>query len=175
MVIELSEENAQRVTAIATARGVSPTEVVDELVAGLRHQSPTIAIAESQDSFGAFFGCGDSGDPEWAGPIPACYAIHADRCCLYIPTTGEKPQMHALNRTHHRRLGTLRRASHPLRQPTSRHHRRIDHRDSRTAKPDRDRNNERPRFHRCPSSPLQSIHAPPRQRQPVLTIGSQGR
>lgn len=67
MVIELSEENAQRVTAIATARGVSPTEVVDELVAGLRHQSPTIVIDESQDSFEAFFGCGDSGDPEWAG------------------------------------------------------------------------------------------------------------
>ena len=67
MLIELSEENAQRVTAIATARGVSPTEVVDELVPGLRHQSPTIVIDESQDSLEAFFGCGDSGDPEWAG------------------------------------------------------------------------------------------------------------
>ena len=67
MVIELSEGNAQRVTAIATAHGVSPTEVVDELIAGLREPSPTMAIDASHDHLEAFFGCGDSGDPEWAG------------------------------------------------------------------------------------------------------------
>ena len=43
MVIELSEKTAERLNVAAAARGVSPTDVVDELVAGLPEAEPVLA------------------------------------------------------------------------------------------------------------------------------------
>ena len=60
MVIELPDLLAERVTARAAERGVSPTDVVFEFV--------TVGLGDDTtdddgiDVFEAFFGCGASGD-----------------------------------------------------------------------------------------------------------------
>lgn len=60
MVIELPDVIAKRVTAAATARGISPTDVVSELVT-ISLTDPVVASSEV-DPFEAFIGCGASGD-----------------------------------------------------------------------------------------------------------------
>jgi hypothetical protein len=66
MPIELSAAAAAKVRAAAAARGVAPEVVVEELI------DRTLPAIEGLDDDGgdaleAFFGCGDSGDPDWAG------------------------------------------------------------------------------------------------------------
>ncbi len=65
-VIELSDRAAARVAAAAAARGITADSVIDELVETLDVPSG-IVIDETVDPLEAFFGCGDSGDPDWAG------------------------------------------------------------------------------------------------------------
>jgi hypothetical protein len=67
MVIELSDRAAARVAAAAAARGVTADSVIDELVETLEVPTGGIVIDETVDPLEAFFGCGDSGDPDWAG------------------------------------------------------------------------------------------------------------
>lgn len=57
MVIDFSEAVALKVRAVASARGISPTEVLVELVTTL----PDPPVAEV-DWLEAFIGCGASGD-----------------------------------------------------------------------------------------------------------------
>jgi hypothetical protein len=66
MVINLSDRVAARVSAVAAARGVTETEVIEDLVMGAPAPAP-IVLDDAEDPLEAFFGCGDSGDPEWAG------------------------------------------------------------------------------------------------------------
>ena len=58
MVIELSEEAAARVTAAAAARGLTETELVEELVT----EALPSGIGSAGDLLQAFIGCGASGD-----------------------------------------------------------------------------------------------------------------
>jgi hypothetical protein len=66
MVIKLSDRVAARVSAVAAARGVTETEVIEDLVMGAPGPAP-IVLDDTEDPLEAFFGCGDSGDPDWAG------------------------------------------------------------------------------------------------------------
>jgi hypothetical protein len=66
MVIKLSDRVAARVSAVAAARGVTETEVIEDLVMGAPGPTP-IVLDDTEDPLEAFFGCGDSGDPDWAG------------------------------------------------------------------------------------------------------------
>jgi plasmid stability protein len=66
-MVNLPEELARRLEAEAARRGVSPDEFAAEAlqrVLGDREQTPT---QERADAIEAFIGCGDSGDPDWAG------------------------------------------------------------------------------------------------------------
>jgi hypothetical protein len=65
VMIPLSEQAAARVSAAAAARGVTETEIVEELVEYL-NPAPLVLPAD-EDPLEAFFGCADSGDAEWAG------------------------------------------------------------------------------------------------------------
>lgn len=67
IVIELSERSAARVAAVAAARGITADSVIDELVETLEVPSGVVVVDETVDPLEAFFGCGDSGDPDWAG------------------------------------------------------------------------------------------------------------
>jgi hypothetical protein len=66
MVIKLSDRVAARVSAVAAARGVTETEVIEDLVMGAPGPAP-IVLDDTEDPLESFFGCGDSGDPDWAG------------------------------------------------------------------------------------------------------------
>ena len=75
MVIELSDRAAARVAAAAAARGITADSVIDELVETLEVPTGGIVMDETVDLLEAFFGCGDSGDPDWAGTDPVSYAL----------------------------------------------------------------------------------------------------
>jgi hypothetical protein len=67
IVIELSKRSAARVSAVAAARGITAKSIIDELVDTLEVPSGLVVVDETVDPLEAFFGCGDSGDPDWAG------------------------------------------------------------------------------------------------------------
>lgn len=60
MIIDFPEAVASKVRAVASARGISPTEVLSELITLLPDPSeePTVEV----DWLEAFIGCGASGD-----------------------------------------------------------------------------------------------------------------
>ena len=70
MPVPVPDELAARVVAAAAARGESVEVFVVEaleaspLLAGV--PGPAVAVVEA-DALDGFFGCGDSGDPDWAG------------------------------------------------------------------------------------------------------------
>ncbi len=66
MVIELSDRAAARVSAAAAARGITIDSVIDELVQTLDVPTVGNTVDDTIDPLEAFFGCGDSGDPDWA-------------------------------------------------------------------------------------------------------------
>jgi len=62
VTFDLPPEAQARLVAEAERRGIT----VDELVAELAGQLPAPQPADSADTWSGFFGCGRSGDPEWA-------------------------------------------------------------------------------------------------------------
>lgn len=66
MPIELSAAAAAKVRAAANARGVTVEVVVEELIDRTLPAIEDLGDGDG-DALEAFFGCGDSGDPDWAG------------------------------------------------------------------------------------------------------------
>ena len=62
MTLELPPEARARLEAEARRRGIT----VDELVAEMSRQLPAPNAITETGAWSGFFGCGDSGDPEWA-------------------------------------------------------------------------------------------------------------
>ena len=70
MVVTVPDWLAARLRALAEARGAT----VDEVAALALNASPLLSelapadtVDHAEDPLEAFFGCGDSGDPNWAG------------------------------------------------------------------------------------------------------------
>ncbi|MFT4009513.1 MAG: hypothetical protein QM655_05660 [Nocardioidaceae bacterium] len=76
VILGLPPEAQARLAAEAQRRGIT----VDELVAEMSSQLPEPGAAASATAWTSFFGCGHSGDPNWAtGDIRELRHVQAAR------------------------------------------------------------------------------------------------